>query len=101
TACVILNATATIGSGNLNYLWNGPNGYSSNLLNPQVCQPGNYSLVVTSQNGCTVSDNVDVSQTMAIPPTQINQSICLGDCFSIGNQTFCEQGNYDILLSSV
>ncbi|MEM9821029.1 MAG: hypothetical protein AAF985_08150, partial [Bacteroidota bacterium] len=100
-ACVTLNATAAIGSGSLDFQWTGPNGFSSNLLTPQVCQPGNYSLVVTSQNGCTASAETNVSQTMAIPPTQINQSICLGDCFSIGSQTFCDQGNYDVLLNSV
>ncbi|MEM9821525.1 MAG: gliding motility-associated C-terminal domain-containing protein [Bacteroidota bacterium] len=101
TACVILNATATIGSGNLNYLWNGPNGYSSNLLNPQVCQPGNYSLVVTSQNGCTATDALLVEEQFVQLSTSLNQNICAGDCFTLGAETFCQSGNYEINLSSV
>jgi len=52
------------------YLWTGPNLFSSQVLHPVVTQPGIYTLmVVNTQNGCTATDNVVVTQNIPTPLT--------------------------------
>ena len=53
------------------YLWTGPNGFSSNLQNPEILnsspsQSETYSVVITNSNGCSDSSQVDVSYPNAI-----------------------------------
>lgn len=64
---VTLNATATpAGAG---FSWSGPDGFSSNLQNPVVDQPGIYSVTVTHPvNGCT-NTTLTFVESNAIPPT--------------------------------
>ncbi len=49
-----------MGSGNGNYNWTGPNGFTSNDQNPIVTVAGTYVLTVTGQNGCTSQAQADV-----------------------------------------
>jgi uncharacterized repeat protein (TIGR01451 family) len=50
------------------YLWTGPSNFSSQVLYPVVTQPGIYTLmVVNTQNGCTATDNVVVTQDVQLP----------------------------------
>jgi hypothetical protein len=46
--------TTTTNAVNPTWSWSGPGGFTSNLPNPTVTQPGSYIVTVTSQsNGCT------------------------------------------------
>lgn len=45
------------------YDWTGPNGFTSNLPNPQVMDPGVYHITVTNlDNGCVSKDSVIVTR---------------------------------------
>ncbi len=47
-------------SANVTFSWVGPNGFTSNLQNPQVSDIGVYTLTVTSLNGCTMTATAEV-----------------------------------------
>jgi len=50
------------------FSWSGPNGFSSNLPNPLVSNPGTYSLTVTNTaNGCSGSSSTQVGQDTIAP----------------------------------
>ncbi|MEM8907787.1 MAG: hypothetical protein AAGD05_08075, partial [Bacteroidota bacterium] len=100
TSCVSLLASASAANGSMTYQWTGPNGFSDTQLNPSVCQPGTYTLVVTANNGCSASDVVQVDEIMAIPPTNLAVELCPGDCYTIGTESFCISGNYTVNLTS-
>lgn len=68
------------------YSWTGPNGFVSNLQNPQITNAtaaagGTYQLTI-SQNGCTSSSSIDVTVINAPLPPTISSSgpltICSG-----------------------
>lgn len=55
-------------TGSVNYLWTGPNGFTSNSQNPVVTIAGNYQLRVTNPvNGCTSVATVAVVANTAPP----------------------------------
>lgn len=54
---VMINSFSTIAG---NYLWTGPNGFTSTQAEPTVTLSGTYSVVVTAANGCTGSASVEV-----------------------------------------
>lgn len=61
------------GSVGLNWQWTGPNGFTSNVRNPQASQPGTYTLLLTeTRNGCKDTADVPVQYTSTLP-------IILGD----------------------
>ncbi|MBI5916684.1 MAG: T9SS type A sorting domain-containing protein [Bacteroidetes bacterium] len=50
------------------YAWTGPNGYTSTAQNPVVSAQGTYFLTVTkSSNGCTATDDAEVTQNTTAP----------------------------------
>jgi hypothetical protein len=60
-------------STNVDYEWQGPGGFSSNLQNPEVNLPGNYFLTVTDPiNACTSSATANVSQDITEPNVSIS-----------------------------
>lgn len=62
----LLGSSATPGAA---YQWTGPNGFLSNLQNPQVPLTGTYVLTVTDPaNGCTAVSVVTILQN-TMPPT--------------------------------
>lgn len=80
-----LNFTTTTSStATLNYYWNGPNSFTSNIQNPsinnvQLNNSGTYSVTVNDGEGCnteTAVINVIVNTTPTISITSSNSVIC-------------------------
>lgn len=80
--------TQTIGltaTGGVNYVWTGPNGFSSNAQNPTrpaiLANAGTYSVTVTNNNGCSATAttsvvvNANPIPTISVSP---NDTVCLG-----------------------
>ena len=51
-------------AGGINYEWTGPNTFVNNSENPLVTEAGEYTVIVTGENGCTSSETltVDINQ---------------------------------------
>jgi hypothetical protein len=60
-----LNASSN--TSNINYNWSGPNGFSSTNANPTVMVEGEYTVSISSSNGCTNSETVTVIADIATP----------------------------------
>lgn len=65
TTSVVLNATTN--TPGVQFLWSGPNNFSSTLEDPQTTAPGTYTVVATAQSGCTASFNFTVTQNIVNP----------------------------------
>ena len=63
---VQLSATPT----GLNYDWSGPNGFNSNLENPDVTEGGTYTVTITDNNDC--SDIASTTVTENTTPTPVS-----------------------------
>ncbi len=74
--------TRTLGSANsenqegtFSYSWSGPGGFSSDIQNPIISAPGTYTLTVTdTNNGCTASDSVVITQDITKPTVTLVSS---------------------------
>jgi len=58
-----------VGNSNndVTYAWSGPGGYNSTDQNPEVSEPGEYTLTVTGENGCTNETTVMVTADAELP----------------------------------
>ena len=79
-----LNLMATPGAGTapFNFVWSGPNSFSSPLQNPVISNvttaaAGTYTVMVTDSEGCTATNTVDVVVS-EIQITDMTQSVCNG-----------------------
>ena len=84
---VMLEATTTTG---VLYQWTGPNGFVSDELNPEVIEPGTYSLLVTGINGCDTTAAIQVVQSTTPPDISATGGIIDCDQTSLmltGNST--------------
>jgi hypothetical protein len=62
----LISASSNI--GNATFSWFGPGGFTSNIANPSVTNPGNYTVTITNPgNGCTNSATAVVVQDIATP----------------------------------
>ncbi len=83
-------STATVTGAN--YLWTGPNGFTSNLQNPTIpaasnLQAGMYTLVVTN-NGCTTTENTSVVVNAAPTAAAANSGpYCEGQTVSLNGSS--------------
>lgn len=81
-----LNANAVGGASPFTYVWSGPNGYTSNEMNPLVTSNANstfagiYTVTVTDGFGCSVSSNFTLTVN-ALPldrtPVASATSVCM------------------------
>jgi hypothetical protein len=84
---VVLNGNA---NATVTYAWTGPNNFSSSAQNPSTGQPGDYTLIVTAQNGC--KDTVT---------TTANQDIAAPDISAAGGTVDCNNPTITITGNSV
>lgn len=85
-----------------NVVWSGPNGFSSPGYFALVDTPGEYTVTVTTWEGCTGTGQVSILQDIAVPeinlpplalgcgnsPVQINLPIEPGVIFTINGQSY-------------
>ncbi len=65
--------SASSSTPNVSYDWIGPNGFSSVTQNPEVTQPGIYTVrISTTSGGCAVQENVEVVNLFKEPSIDIN-----------------------------
>ena len=71
------------------YLWTGPEDFSSTLAQPTVSVAGTYSVLVTAANGCTSTGTVEVSQDVSAPNLE-----------AAGGTLTCEATMVELIASS-
>lgn len=77
-SCVTLNASGSTNGPGYAYSWTGPSSFSSNLLNPQVCNPGTYTLhIVNPSNGCQAAGFVVVPENEDFPVANAGPDVTL------------------------
>jgi len=57
---ILFNITGN--QGNLSFSWTGPNGFTSEEANLKGLEAGNYEVLVTDENGCTLSKDFDINE---------------------------------------
>ncbi len=69
------------GDGGIEWAWTGPNGFTSDKQNPVIDAPdtdssGDYTVIVTSENGCTASQtlNIDIPEIFEFDLSNATQS---------------------------
>lgn len=90
------------GSAPYTYSWTGPNGFTSNVQNPSIPnintnQFGDYTVTVTSNNGCvsasaTVNVQVGASANLTVVPD--DTTICIGNNVVISADADVPGGTY-------
>jgi large repetitive protein len=72
-----LDGSGSVPAGSLSFLWSTTNGNiasGATTINPEIDQPGTYTLVVTNTiNGCTDSQQITIDQDIT-PPTVLIQT---------------------------
>ncbi len=66
-----IQITATPSQVDVSYAWTGPNGFTSDVQNPEVNEGGTYELVVTSPENCTANTSVEVVDNVSIPELEV------------------------------
>ncbi len=63
-------------------------------------QSGTYNQVFTAVNGCDSTITLNLTVLNAITTT-ITETICAGDSYTVGSNTYSQTGNYTTVLTSV
>ncbi|MCC7245812.1 MAG: gliding motility-associated C-terminal domain-containing protein, partial [Saprospiraceae bacterium] len=77
-----ITVSTTGGTGNFNFIWSGPNGYTGTGDEIGQLYAGTYTTTVTDANACTSSVEVTVSQPAAplrVPLPEVSDTICFGN----------------------
>lgn len=90
--CDITEINLEGGSSNQNvlYEWNGPNGFYSQEEDPLVDESGTYTLTVTGENGCTETQDAEVTEDLVTPNADAEGGslTCLANSVTLeGNST--------------
>ena len=64
---IVLDASGSSSGPEISYLWSGPNNFTSTVQNPEVIDPGTYTLIVDGTNLCPAEATIQVSQDISEP----------------------------------
>lgn len=59
---------------NPTYQWTGPSGFSESTANPTATEVGDYTLVITAENGCTSNSTITVEEDVTLPTADAGDS---------------------------
>ncbi|GAB4207940.1 MAG: hypothetical protein Fur0023_19130 [Bacteroidia bacterium] len=70
-----------MGSGGINYMWIGPNSFTSNVQNPVITNvsnaaSGTYTLITQSIDGCVDITSKNITVKPLPPPSVVNTPVC-------------------------
>jgi gliding motility-associated-like protein len=74
-------------------------GGSFTIGNQSFSQTGNYQVILTANNGCDSTVNLDLT-VLPTFTTNLTESICQGSSYTVGNQSFNQTGNYQVILTA-
>jgi len=81
----------------VSYSWTGPGGFVSNLANPIAATLGIYTLVVTSPNGCTSTQDVELVASQDAPQVAVNDGIL--NCINTSTELIANSENEGLTYS--
>lgn len=94
---IILNASSN--SNNVKYSWTGPNGFMSNLQQPEVVDSGIYILRVEDPNGCVATKAIRISKFDFEPEVFIISGDSAISCLKSSLQlSYSSQSNNNTIL---
>ena len=76
---VFLDASGSTSGPGITYQWSGPNNFDSNEQNPEVFEPGIYTLIVSGEGFCSSIDSIEVLEEIIYPEIEAEVSGVL-DC---------------------
>ncbi len=80
-ACQSAGTQLMVTTDESNVVWTGPNGFSSSEMDPMVFESGSYTVIVTGQNGCYTTEDIDISFT----ELEIEIGEVIGSCEGLAN----------------
>jgi gliding motility-associated-like protein len=93
--------TTTGETGAAHYAWtlDGATAGTGQSFDLEVATPGSYELCVTASNACDVAPkSCTVITVTELPPTQVVENICAGECVEIADSLICVPGSYSFHL---
>ncbi|MCR9290176.1 MAG: gliding motility-associated C-terminal domain-containing protein [Bacteroidetes bacterium] len=105
TACpgatIDYQTTTVFGGSDYDWTLNGVPVASGQNVGITYPSAGIYNLCVQASNACSMAAPTCVSvNVMPIPPSDHFETICLGDCVTVGNLTLCAPGVFPIIFTS-
>ncbi len=86
-ACESAGAQLRINTDGTIVGWTGPNGFTSDIAEPEVFESGTYEAIVTGTNGCTTTENIDINFT----GFSVEVGGVIGSCEGVANGMFVIQ----------
>jgi gliding motility-associated-like protein len=76
-----INANPSGGNGNFTFTWTGPNGFSSNTPSIENLAPGEYSVLIEDEFGCSISRDYSITEPEALQVSLVSTRdvFCKGD----------------------
>jgi hypothetical protein len=77
--------------------WSGPGGFATSIQNPIAATIGTYTLIVTSPNGCTASQDVELTASLDAPQVEVSAGSI--DCINTTLDLFAISGDAGLTYS--
>ena len=92
--CVMLMGSSM--TEGVTYAWSGPDGFTSDAQNVEVCVAGTYTLTVTAANGCTSTDTAEIGMDNSVPGVSAEGGTitCSEECVMLMGSSMTEGVTY-------